>query len=65
MTSRQTEPDLVDIMSGDRVMPETFDSQLIDIGMENAVDKPYAGTLVWVLIGQFDVNLPMTSLKGC
>ena len=65
MTSRQTEPDLVDIMNRDSVMPETFDSQLIDIGMENAVDKSYAGALVWVLIGQFDVNLPVTTLEWC
>lgn len=44
-------------------MHETLDSQLIDIGVEDSVDKAYAGTLVGILIGQFDVDFPMATLE--
>ena len=37
--------------------------QLVDIGMEDTVDETNTGALVWVLIREFDVNLPETALK--
>ena len=42
------------------------DVQFIDIGVEDAVHKADAGRLVRVLIGQFDMDLPVTAReRGC
>jgi hypothetical protein len=65
MTSRQTEPDLVDIVSRCYEMPGKIGSQLIDVWMEDAVDESYARALVGVLIGQFHMNFPVAAGKWC
>ena len=39
--------------------------QLIDVGVEYPVDEANAGTLVRVLVWQFDVDLPETALERC
>jgi hypothetical protein len=39
--------------------------QLVDVGMENAVHEADARTLVRILIGQLDVDLPKTTSEGC
>lgn len=38
-------------------------SQLIDVGVEYPVDEPNAWTLVRVLVGKLDVNLPQAASK--
>lgn len=39
--------------------------QLIDVGMEYSIHESDAGTLVRILVGELDVNLPETALEGC
>jgi hypothetical protein len=41
------------------------DVQFIDVGMKNPVHEADARTLVRVLIGQLDVDLPRTTFKRC
>lgn len=65
ITSRQTDPDLVDVVSRDLEMSDKLDSQLIDIRMEDAVDKSYARALVGILIGQLHVDFPVATLEWC
>lgn len=36
----------------------TKNVQLIDVGMEDSVDKADARRLVWILIGELHMNLP-------
>jgi len=38
-------------------------SQLIDIGVENAVNEADAWRLIWVLVWELDVNFPISSLE--
>lgn len=59
MTSRQTLPDLEQL--SERVLGLVMDSQLVNVGVEYAVGKAYARTLVGVLIRQLDMYLPATS----
>jgi hypothetical protein len=40
-------------------------SQLVDVWVENAVHESNARTLIRVLIGQFDVDLPVTTGERC
>lgn len=40
-------------------------SQLVNVRVEDPVDKSNAGTLVRVLVRQFDVNLPVATGEGC
>ena len=37
--------------------------QFIDVGMEDAVNKSDAGTLVGVLVGELDVDLPEATFE--
>jgi hypothetical protein len=67
MTSRHTEPDL---RKNERVNVERWTdrwdaSQFIDIRVENPVHETDARTLVGILIGQLDVNLPVTASERC
>jgi hypothetical protein len=39
--------------------------QLVDVGMEDAIDKADAWRLVWVLVGKLDVDFPETAEEGC
>jgi hypothetical protein len=39
--------------------------QLVDVGMEDAIDKADAWRLVRVLVGELDVDFPETAEKGC
>lgn len=39
--------------------------QLINIGVEDAVDEADAGGFVGVLIGEFDVDFPAAALERC
>jgi hypothetical protein len=73
MTSRQTEPDLRSgqqpsdglVASTQYVKNRFYCSQFIDIWVEDAVYEANARALVRVLVGQFDVDLPETSLEWC
>ena len=38
--------------------------QLVDVGVEDAVDKADAGALVGILVGQLDVDFPQAALEG-
>lgn len=48
-----------------RVLFSGRDSQLIDVRVKNAINKSDARRFVWVLIGEFDVDLPDAALEGC
>lgn len=37
------------------------DLQLIDVGVEDAIDKSNTGALIRILIGELDVNFPMAA----
>jgi hypothetical protein len=39
------------------------DSQLVNVGMEDAVQETDTRRLVWVILRQLNVNLPDTALK--
>lgn len=39
--------------------------QFVDVGMKYPVRKTNTGALVWVLLGQLDVNLPSSAFEGC
>lgn len=39
--------------------------QLVDVWVEDPVDKSDARGLVWVLIWELHVNLPGSAFKGC
>lgn len=62
MTSRQTDPDLDHQRSG-RAVEGGDHIQLVDIGMEDAVDEANTWTLVRILIRKLDVDFPKTSSK--
>jgi len=66
ITSRQTLPDLQNRQTRCRLLitlPRHL--QLVDVGMEYAVDEPDTGTFVGVLIRKLDMDLPESTLKGC
>jgi hypothetical protein len=66
ITSRQTDPDLgtqVSIVSGVLLLPLSS-LQLVDIWVKDAVDEADARGFVWILVREFDVDLPDTTLKG-
>jgi len=70
MTSRHTEPDLHDGQprhsSCNFIVPGYRNVQLINVGMEDAIDEAYAGALVGILVGQLDVDFPGAALeRGC
>lgn len=44
--------------------PQQSNSQLINVGVEDAVDKANAWALVRILVREFDVNFPMTASEG-
>lgn len=39
--------------------------QFIDVWVEDSIDESNARALVWVLVGQLDVDFPVTSGKRC
>jgi hypothetical protein len=39
--------------------------QLVDVGVEDAIDKADAWRLVRVLVGELDVDFPETAEEGC
>lgn len=69
MTSRQTDPDLRFSFQFPHFRPDPsnldveFHSQLIDIGVEDAVDESDAGRLVRVGVGELDVDFPNATLE--
>jgi len=66
MTSRQTDPDLgthVSTVSNVLLLPLS-NLQLVDIWVKDAVDEADARGLVRILVREFDVDLPDTTLKG-
>lgn len=66
MTSRQTEPELTWTVSKPfEGWSQARDSQLVDIGVEDAVDEADTRTLIRVRIWQFNVHLPDSAFKGC
>lgn len=66
ITSKQTDPDLrKETISGIIQNSFGFNSQLVNVRMEDSVNEPDARALVWVLIRQLDVDLPMATLEGC
>ena len=38
--------------------------QLVNVRMEDAVDEADTGALVGILVGEFDVDFPQTTLEG-
>lgn len=70
ITSRQTEPDLgqknrINFSECLFHACRTHNSQLVDVWVENSVDESDARAFVWVLVRQFDVDLPKASGKWC
>jgi len=72
MTSRQTDPDLT---RSPRFQPNLpmpfrvrlgevgFHLQLVDVGVEDAINKANTRRLIGVLVGKLDVNLPGAALE--
>jgi hypothetical protein len=52
-------PSLVDHVETDTTR------ELVDVGVEDAVDKADAGRLVRVLVGELDVDFPEPAEEGC
>jgi hypothetical protein len=66
ITSRQTDPELIASQYIEYIVElKVDDSQLVNVWVKNPVHKSNAGTLVRVLVGQFDVDLPMAAGEGC
>ena len=66
MTSRQTDPELEHSQQGNLQSERGGDiEQFIDVRMEYAVHEADTWTLVRILIGELNVNLPQTTRKRC
>lgn len=64
ITSRHTEPDLMAVSREHTVkLGLTGRRQLVDIWVEDFVLEPDAGTFVWVLVGELDVDPPESTLE--
>lgn len=70
ITSRQTDPDLneepinIQIIHFHEEKVVVGGSQFVNVRVEDSVYKSNAGTLVRVLVGQFNVDLPMATGEG-
>lgn len=65
MTSKQTEPDLFQMIGISEILHfKSVHLQLIDVWVEDAIDESNAGTLVGILVRELDVDLPETAFEG-
>lgn len=68
ITSKHTEPLLLhraEVLARHKRTTQSPSSQFVNVWVEDLVHESNARALVWVLLRQFDVNLPYTTCERC